>query len=268
MNSIAWFLLPWIWLGGAFAMAGVWAYARSANNIGYVDVAWAVLMGAMAIVVVVGSHGSLLARCLIGAMVALWALRLALHLFARVHKRPEDGRYDYLRKHWDGHQGRFFLFFQAQAVAVAMFAIPLLAAASNPIEAVTAWTIAAIATWVLAVGGESIADRQLAAWVANPANNGRTCRRGLWAWSRHPNYFFEWLHWFAYALLALGAPMAWLALSGPLLMFAFLYRVTGIPYTEAQSLRSRGDDYRAYQHEVSAFFPWPPRRHGRDDAPL
>jgi len=60
--------------------------------------------------------------------------------------------------------------------------------------------------------------------------------------------------------------MAWLALTGPVLMFAFLYRVTGIPYTEAQSLRSRGDDYRAYQREVSAFFPWPPRQHGRNDA--
>jgi steroid 5-alpha reductase family enzyme len=141
-----------------------------------------------------------------------------------------------------------------------LFALPLLAAASNPGDSVTAWTVAAIAIWLVSVAGESIADRQLAAWVSNPANKGRTCRRGLWAWSRHPNYFFEAQHWFAYAFLAVGAPMAWLAFTGPLLMFGFLYRVTGIPYTEAQSLRSRGDDYRAYQREVSAFLPWPPRR--------
>ena len=259
-SAIAWCLLLWIWLGSALAMTSVWAYARRASNIGYVDVAWATLMGLMAIAVAVGSHGSVVVRCLIGAMVALWALRLALHLHARVHKHPEDGRYDHLRKHWQGHQGKFFLFFQAQAVIVTLFALPLLAAASNPIGAITAWTVAAIAVWLIAIVGESIADRQLAAWVGNPANKGKTCRHGFWAWSRHPNYFFEWLHWFAYALLAAGAPMAWLALSGPLLMFAFLYRVTGIPYTEAQSLRSRGDDYRAYQREVSAFFPWPPRR--------
>jgi steroid 5-alpha reductase family enzyme len=258
-NTIAWCLLLWIWLGSAIAMTGMWAYARSTNNIGYVDVAWAALMGVMAIAVAVGSHGGGVVRCLIGAMVALWALRLALHLFARVHKHPEDGRYAYLRKHWDGHQDRLFLFFQAQAVIVALFALPLLVAASNPIDTITLWTIAAISVWIVAVAGESIADRQLAAWVGNPANRGKTCRRGLWAWSRHPNYFFEWLHWFAYALLAIGAPMAWLALSGPVLMFAFLYRVTGIPYTEAQSLRSRGDDYRSYQRDVSAFFPWPPR---------
>ncbi len=258
---IAWILLPWIWLGSALAMTGVWAYARGTGNIGYVDVAWAALMGLMAIAVAVGSHGSLIARCLVCAMLALWALRLALHLFARVHGRPEDGRYAYLRQHWNGDQGRFFLFFQAQAVIIPLFALPLLAAASNSVDTITGLTIAAIVVWIIAVGGESIADRQLATWVENPANKDKTCRSGLWAWSRHPNYFFEWLHWFVYALLAIGAPMAWLALTGPLLMFAFLYRVTGIPYTEAQSLRSRGDDYRAYQREVNAFFPWPPRRH-------
>ncbi len=259
-HAIAWRLLPLIWLGSTIAMAGVWAYARRAGNIGYVDVAWAAMMGLMAVAVAIGSHGSLLVRCLVGAMVAAWALRLAHHLFVRVHNRPEDGRYDFLRQHWQGHQGKFFLFFQAQAVIVTLFALPLLVAAANPIDAFTIWTIAAIAIWLLAVGGESIADRQLAAWVADPANKGTTCRRGLWAWSRHPTYFFEWLHWFAYALLAIGAPAGWLALSGPALMFAFLYRVTGIPYTEAQSLRSRGDDYRAYQREVGAFFPRPPRR--------
>ncbi len=265
-STIAWCLLLWIWIGSALAMVGVWAYARNASNIGYVDVAWAVLMGQMAVAVAIGSHGSLLVRCLVGVLVAVWALRLAAHLFARVHTHPEDGRYAHLRKHWGGHQGKFFAFFQLQAVIVTLFALPLLVAASNPIAAFNVWIIAAIAVWILAVGGESIADRQLATWVANPANKGRTCRRGLWAWSRHPNYFFEWLHWFAYALLAIGAPTAWLALSGPLLMFGFLYRVTGIPYTEEQALRSRGDDYRAYQREVSAFFPWPPPRHAATDA--
>jgi steroid 5-alpha reductase family enzyme len=80
----------------------------------------------------------------------------------------------------------------------------------------------------------------------------------LWAWSRHPNYFFEWLHWFAYLFLAIGSPQFWLSLIGPVVMLAFLYRVSGIPWTEAQALRSRGDDYRRYQNEVSAFFPLPP----------
>jgi steroid 5-alpha reductase family enzyme len=257
---IAWGLLLWIWLGSAIAMVGVWDYARRTSNMGYVDVAWAALMGLMAIAVAVGSHGAAMTRIMIGALAAIWALRLFLHLFARVHHRPEDGRYAHLRQQTHGDQRKLFWLFQLQSVVIALFALPLLAAASNPDDAFTIWTLAAIAIWLVSVGGESIADRQLATWVTNPQNKGKTCRRGLWAWSRHPNYFFESLHWFAYAFLAVGAPMAWLAFTGPVLMFGFLYRVTGIPYTEAQSLRSRGDDYRAYQREVSAFVPWPPRR--------
>ncbi len=264
-GAIAWPLLEWVWLGSAVAMAAAWAYSQRVVNVGYVDVAWAALMGGMAVVIALGGSGSTLVRGLIAVMLVLWAFRLAHHLFKRVHGRPEDGRYAYLRVHWNGSPARFFVFFQAQALVVTLFALPVLVAASNPIGAFTIWSLAAILVWAIAVAGESIADRQLAAWVGNPANRGKTCRNGLWAWSRHPNYFFEWLHWFAYVLLAVCAPLAWLAFAGPLLMFAFLYRFTGIPFTEAQSLRSRGDDYRAYQREVSAFFPWPPRLHEHRD---
>ncbi|MGH8164637.1 MAG: DUF1295 domain-containing protein, partial [Rhodanobacteraceae bacterium] len=111
----------------------------------------------------------------------------------------------------------------------------------------------------LSVFGETIADRQLARFRANPANDGKTCREGLWRYSRHPNYFFEWLHWFAYVALAIGSPLWWLALAGPVVMFVFLRFISGIPYTEAQALRTRGDDYRAYQHDTSMLFPWFPK---------
>ncbi|MBV8853549.1 MAG: DUF1295 domain-containing protein, partial [Sinobacteraceae bacterium] len=100
----------------------------------------------------------------------------------------------------------------------------------------------------------------LARFRANPAHRGKTCRAGLWRYSRHPNYFFEWLHWFSYVAFAVGAPLGWLALAGPLLMYVFLRYVSGIPYTEAQALRTRGDDYRDYQRRTSMLFPWPPRR--------
>ena len=257
---IAWWSLAWVWLAGVVGMLAVWLYAQQRRNAGYVDVAWAAHMTFMGAFVAAMGHGAALPRILLAAMLVTWGLRLTLHLFGRVHGRPEDGRYAHLRMLWKGRDLRFLPLFEAQAIVVTAFAVPIAVAASNPVAHVTPWTIAAIAVWVLAVAGESLADRQLAAWVADPANRGKTCRRGLWASSRHPNYFFEWLHWFAYALLAAGAPMAWLALLGPLLMFVFLYRITGIPWTEAQSLRSRGDDYLAYQREVSAFFPWPPRR--------
>jgi len=110
----------------------------------------------------------------------------------------------------------------------------------------------------VAVLGEGIADAQLRRFKADPANRGLVCRVGLWGWSRHPNYFFDWLIWCAFVLLALGSPWGWVTVVSPALMLYFLLRVTGIPATEAHALRSRGAAYVQYQREVSAFVPLPP----------
>lgn len=252
-------LIVLVWALSALCMAAAWAASMRVSNVGYVDVAWAALMALAALLAGAFGEGAALPRVLVAAFGGLWGLRLALHLFRRVHREPEDGRYQALRLAWGGSRVRFFLFFQAQALVVALFSLPFVAAAARPAPGVDGWVVAAIATWVVAVAGEWLADRQLAAFRSDPDNRGRTCRVGLWAWSRHPNYFFEWLHWFAYAWLAVGGPLAWPALAGPVLMLLFLYRVSGIPWTEAQALRSRGEDYARYQREVSAFFPWPHR---------
>ena len=105
-----------------------------------------------------------------------------------------------------------------------------------------------------------LADRQLSAFRMNPANRGQVCRQGMWRYSRHPNYFCEWLHWWAYVLLAVGAAGGWLNVLGPVLMLYFLHKVTGIPPTEAQALKNRGEAYREYQRTTSIFFPWPPKK--------
>jgi steroid 5-alpha reductase family enzyme len=152
-----------------------------------------------------------------------------------------------------------FWFFQSQAVACAVFAVPLLLALLN--ERPLGWLDAlAVVIWLAAVTGETLADRQLARFRHDQRNRGRVCRSGLWAWSRHPNYFFEWLHWWSYVCLAWGAPWGWLAVIGPAVMLYLLLRLTGIPPTEAQAVRSRGEAYREYQRTTSAFIPWPPRR--------
>ena len=253
-------LLLAIWGCSAFVMVIVWAIAMRVRNVGYVDVAWAGAMAAAALLVGALAEGAERPRALVAVFGGLWGTRLFLHLLLRVRHEPEDGRYQALRERWQGSAGKFFVFFQLQAVVVALFSLPFIAASSQHDNAMTGWTLAAIGTWLLSVGGESVADRQLAAFRNEPANRGKTCRAGFWAWSRHPNYFFEWLHWFAYVFLAVGGHLFWLSLAGPALMFAFLYRVSGIPWTEAQSLRSRGDDYANYQRQVSPFFPWPPGR--------
>ena len=242
------------------AMAATWELQRRTRNAGYVDVVWAGLMAASALFYSVVGVGADLPRLLVALLGGLWGLRLALHLLARVLREPEDGRYRYLRQHWQDDQRRFFAFFMAQAASVALFSLPFLVAASNHATRGSGWFVAAVALWVFALGGEWLADRQLATFRADPGNRGRVCRVGLWSWSRHPNYFFEWLHWFAWVLLSIGSPWWWLSLAGPLLMGASLLWLTGIPFVEQQALRSRGEAYRQYQRETSKFFPWPPRR--------
>lgn len=249
-----------VWGVSALVMVAVWAVSMRVANVGYVDVAWAALMAVAALLAGALGEGAELPRLLVALLGSLWGARLSMHLLVRVLHEPEDGRYQALRAQWQGSAARFFVFFQMQAVVVALFSLPFIAAASRHMPNVDGWIVAAVATWILAVGGEWLADRQLAQFRADAGNRGKTCRLGLWSWSRHPNYFFEWLHWFAYVFLAVGSSLFWWSLVGPVVMLLFLYRVSGIPWTEAQSLRSRGEDYARYQREVSAFIPLPPRR--------
>jgi steroid 5-alpha reductase family enzyme len=120
-----------------------------------------------------------------------------------------------------------------------------------------------LAVAIVALAGEGVADRQLQAFSADAANKCKIMDRGLWAWSRHPNYFFEWLGWWAYVLIAVGPtglwPWGWLALSAPAFMWWLLVHASGIPPLERHMVRSRGDAFRAYQRRVNAFFPGPPR---------
>ncbi|KGM53695.1 membrane protein [Lysobacter daejeonensis GH1-9] len=248
-------------------MAWGWQWQRRHANAGIVDVLWAACVGASAVWLAAWGDGAVAARLALAALGGLWGLRLALHLWQRVRHEPEDGRYRHLRAHWQGNQGKFLAFFVGQALLVVLFALPFAAAARSPVATFWPWIALALAIGAMSLIGEAIADRQLARFRADPANRGRTCRDGLWRYSRHPNYFFEWLHWFAYAALSVGSPWAWMAWLGPLLMYVFLRWISGIPYTEAQALRTRGDDYRAYQRSTPMLFPWLPRPRAKDKTP-
>ena len=200
-------------------------------------------------------------RALVAALAGLWAARLSWYLLVdRVLPPGEDGRWHALRERWGARApAAFFLVFQLQALLAAILSGAYLLAMRAPEPGLRPWDVLAAALVLGAVAGESLADRQLARWRADPANRGRTCRVGLWRWSRHPNYFFEWLHWWAWPLLAIGAPWGWTAVYAPILMLAFILGLSGIPATERRALATRGEDYRRYQHTTSAFFPWPPR---------
>ncbi|NUN47534.1 MAG: DUF1295 domain-containing protein [Candidatus Brocadiae bacterium] len=255
-------------LAGAAAIAFglmflMWVVQQATRNAAWGDVGWAFSFGLLAgwyTFIAGGNDDRSLALCLAAG---LWAARLGSHLTARIFHEPgEDGRYRHFRATWGGNIGAKFLgFFLMQAFFEVVFSVPFLLIARNAAPFPHPLEVAAAALLVVAVLGETIADRQLRRFKADPGNRGTTCRAGLWRVSRHPNYFFEWLVWVAWAVAASAhGGWGWAAWGAPVLILFLLVKVTGIPPTEAQSIRSRGDDYRSYQQETSAFFPWFPRK--------
>jgi steroid 5-alpha reductase family enzyme len=259
---------PWVlFLTGlglaSLLMVVVWVIAVRINNAGIVDIAWALGFAPLAILFRIFGDGEPSRQNLITLMVVIWSVRLGQHLWKRVmgHHPEEDGRYRELRLAVTGRENAFFFwFFQAQALLLAVLSIPCLLSNFDPRIGLGFTDWFGFILWLVALGGETLADRQLAGFKADPSNHGKVCRTGLWRSSRHPNYFFEWLVWVSFFVVALPAPWGWITIFAPALMLFFLLRVTGIPYTEQQSLRSKGDAYRAYQRTTNAFFPWFPKK--------
>jgi len=250
------------WIG----MTTAWAVQVRTRVAGWVDVAWSYLVGASAVFYAAFGSAPVVQRIAVAAMGAAWGLRLGTHLAIRLRHEREDGRYAYMRQAIGDHHGKWYAFFLFQAGLTVLFSLPMWVAANNSAGG-SPWLWVGIAIFVASLAGESLADRQLAAFRTNPANKGKVCEAGLWAYSRHPNYFFEWLHWFAWVALSIGSPLWWLSLLGAALMLCSLLWVTGIPFVEQQSLRSRGDAYRDYQRRVSVFVPWFPSQGPRAQGP-
>ncbi|HEY4031144.1 MAG TPA: DUF1295 domain-containing protein [Caulobacteraceae bacterium] len=251
----------------AVVMAAAWAWQKRVHDIGWVDVFWTFGTATAALALSwTSGHGPLLRRALVSAVVVVWALRLGLHVAVRVAAAPqEDGRYRELRRDWGkALQPRLFWFLQVQAPVSTVLALAIALGADRPAPRFGWGDALGLAVAVVAVGGEALADRQLAAFRADPANAGRICDAGLWGWSRHPNYLFEWIGWFAWPAFAIdlsGAyPQGWLALLAPALMFAVLRFGTGVPPLEAHMRRTRGEAFTAYRDRVPVFIPFPSRR--------
>lgn len=196
------------------------------------------------------------------AMIVIWGSRLGIHLLTRVLKEEhEDVRYTALRKEWGDKQDLLMLrFYYFQAILALVLSIPFALVMNDPDVQLSVFEITGVVIWIIAVVGESTADAQLKSFKSDPKNKGKVCDRGLWYYSRHPNYFFEWLIWVSFFVFALGSPYGYISIICPVAMLYFLLKVTGIPYTEIQSVKSKGQAYIEYQRTTSAFVPLPKKK--------
>jgi len=246
-------------------MAAAWGLQQKIGSSGWVDVTWSLgvgAVGAAAALWPVSSDAALWRQALVAGLVACWSLRLGLHIVGRNRRTGDDPRYQQLIADWGADAPRrMFTFLQAQAAVGVILVVSVMLAAHFPGESLRLQDVLGVALLVAAIAGETIADRQLRAFTRDPANRDAVCDVGLWRYSRHPNYFFEWLVWLAYPVIAIGLeyPPGWLSLAAPACMYWVLVRVSGIPPLEQHMLRTRGQAFVRYQNETSPFFPLPRR---------
>jgi len=197
------------------------------------------------------------------ALVGAWALRLAIYVSLRNMGHGEDRRYRAIRERNQPHFGfkSLYLVFGLQAVIAWIVGWPLLAAISQPAPSINALDLLGAAVAAAGLVIEAVAAAQLARFLRGPRREGAVMDSGLWAWSRHPNYFGECCFWWglgAMALAAGGWSSAW-CLASPLVMTLLLLKVSGVALLE-QDIAERRPAYRDYIARTSAFIPWPPRR--------
>jgi steroid 5-alpha reductase family enzyme len=258
-----WALLA-IALSLCVSMAFAWVVQQRTGNSGWVDTIWTFavgLVGACSALWPIAGAAPNARQWLVAALVAVWSLRLGLHIAVRTAGISDDPRYAAFAKDWGlNAPWRMFIFLQNQALGSIPLAFAIFVAARFPDDALR-WQDAGGALILFAgIAGEALSDFQLKRFREQPANNGRVCDAGLWRWSRHPNYFFEWFCWLAYPVIGLSPNYLWgfTTLLAPIFMYWILVHVTGIPPLEEQMLRSRGERYQAYQSRTSKFFPLPP----------
>ena len=260
-------LLPFICvlIGMTVVMSAAWFAQRALKNAGWVDVFWTFGTGASCIAMALwpGANALIERQALVAILAAIWSTRLGLYVAMRVARsQDEDARYAGLRKDWGANfQSRMFALVVVQAPATALLALSVFAAAHSEAPGIGLRDWLGLIVLGIAIGGEGVADEQMRQFKQTPGH-GRIMDRGLWAWSRHPNYFFEWFGWLAYPLIVfdLASPQTWVSLLAPGLMYVILRFGTGVPALERIMLASRGDEFRDYQSRVSIFLLQPPKR--------
>jgi steroid 5-alpha reductase family enzyme len=252
--------LGWSLLALGVVMTALWLLSLPLRNASIVDIAWGPLFAVQALVYLAATpDGFAGRRVLITALVAVWAVRLALHVASRNIGHGEDSRYVAWRRAagpswwWRSYLRVFVL----QGLLAWVIGLPLYAAQAGGSQHWTPLDAIGAMVWAIGFIFEAVGDWQLRHFIANPANRGRTMRSGLWSLSRHPNYFGDATQWWGFWLIALAAG-GWWSVFAPAIMTFLLVRVSGVGLLE-QTIVQRRPDYADYMATTSAFIPWIPR---------
>jgi steroid 5-alpha reductase family enzyme len=255
-----WWGLGLLAIGVALVAMLLTAYAaHRAGRVSVVDVTWGLALAAIAVVAAVVGTGTPWRRWVLAVMVLVWGARLSRHIFGRSHGRGEDPRYAELLGE-AGHRAAVRKVYVPQGLAICLLALPIMTAAHG--DAVVTWLVwVGVMVWAVGTVVEAVGDAQLAAYKRDP-DRGPVMDRGLWGWTRHPNYFGDALLWWG-IWLAGGAASGWwpavVSVLAPIAMTHFLRNVTGAKLLEQTMSQRPG--WEAYAARVPLFVPRPPR-HG------
>jgi steroid 5-alpha reductase family enzyme len=242
-------------------MTLLWLLSLALKNSSIVDIFWGVgFVIANWVYFALTPEGFPLRKWLVGILVTIWGLRLSLYILWRNWRKPEDFRYQVWRKEagskwwWQS----FFRVFLLQGVLMMIISAPLLAAqrGANPAHLVL-FDVLGVVVWVIGFVFESVGDFQLARFKRNPANHGKVMDRGVWRFTRHPNYFGDSAQWWGFYLISAFSG-GWWTIFSPILMTLLLLRVSGVALLE-KTLETR-PGYKEYTEKTSAFIPWFPRK--------
>lgn len=235
-------------------MVFVWMLYRKTNNPSIVDSSWSIGLMMAGFIYLFSAQVSQ-RNLIIAALLGAWALRLAGYIWwTRLRLGHQDKRYTSLSSQWKISQSLgFFLNFQLQALLIFFISFIFFLISLSHATTLSSLDLAAILLVLTSIAGETTADLQLQRF--KKMNPGKVCDVGLWYYSRHPNYFFDWLTWCGFALFALPSPFGCIGLLSLILLYIIFTRITG-PITERGSIQSRGAAYLQYQAVTSMFVPW------------
>jgi steroid 5-alpha reductase family enzyme len=239
-----------------------WLVSLARRDVSVVDILWSVFITSAGISYALLLPWTSARPALMLALALVWALRLSIYIAWRNHGQGEDRRYQQIRARNEPHFGlkSLYLIFGVQAVLAWIVSAPFLAGIDGP-NPINALDIAGAALAAFGIAFEAVGDQQMARFKADPANQGQVMDRGLWRYTRHPNYFGECCTWWGLFAIALAAGGAWWSIVSPLLMTVLLLKVSGVSLLEAD-IGERRPAYRNYIARTSAFVPRRPRASG------